>query len=92
VKAAQDEVKRLEQEMDDMIADGDHENPLLNDLMERIDSFDQSTFESRAAALLFGLGFTTKQMEKKTKDLSGGWRMRVALARPLCEANSLIDG
>jgi ATP-binding cassette subfamily F protein 2 len=67
VKAAQDEVKRLEQEMDDLIANGDHENPLINDLMDRIDSFDASTFESRAAALLFGLGFNAKQMEKKNK-------------------------
>jgi len=90
VKAAQDEVKRLEQEMDDLIANGDHESPVINDLMERIDSFDSSTFESRAAALLFGLGFTTKQMEKKTKDLSGGWRMRVALAKALFVKPSLL--
>lgn len=90
VKAAQDEVKRLEQEMDDLIANGDHESPLINDLMERIDSFDSSTFESRAAALLFGLGFTAKQMEKKTKDLSGGWRMRVALAKALFVKPTLL--
>lgn len=90
VKAAQDEVKRLEQEMDDLIANGDHESPLLTDLMDRIDSFDASTFESRAAALLFGLGFTAKQMEKKTKDLSGGWRMRVALTKALFVKPTLL--
>jgi ATP-binding cassette subfamily F protein 2 len=90
VKAAQDEVKRLETEMDDLIANGDHESPLLNDIMERIDSFDASTFESRAAALLFGLGFTAKQMEKQTKDLSGGWRMRVALAKALFVKPTLL--
>jgi len=90
IKAAQDEVKRLETEMEDLLSSGDHENPVLTDLMERIDSFDASTFEPRAAALLFGLGFTAKQMDKKTKDLSGGWRMRVALAKALFVKPTLL--
>jgi hypothetical protein len=48
-----------------------------------LDALDANTFEKRAGELLFGLGFSHDFMMKKTKDLSGGWRMRVALAKAL---------
>lgn len=44
---------------------------------------DASTAEKRAAEILFGLGFDKKMQSKKTRDFSGGWRMRIALARAL---------
>src|SRR3954447_17561964 len=68
---------------DGMGEEGGAESPLLEDLYERIDALEPSTFETRAATLLHGLGFTKHQMDKKTRDLSGGWRMRVALAKAL---------
>ena len=46
--------------------------------------------QTRAAQLLHGLGFTPKQMAKRTRDMSGGWRMRVALARALFAAPTLL--
>ena len=61
----------------------DPESPLLDDIYERIDALDASTFEARAASILNGLGFSDERMRYATKDLSGGWRMRVALARAL---------
>lgn len=39
--------------------------------------------ESKAAAILGGLGFTPAMLNKTIGSLSGGWRMRVALARAL---------
>merc|ERR1719174_1825547 len=56
---------------------------MIGQIGERLDKMDPSTFEPRARELLHGLGFTTKMMEKATKDMSGGWRMRVALAQAL---------
>jgi ATP-binding cassette subfamily F protein 2 len=44
---------------------------------------DASTAEVRAAAILRGLGFTHSMMHKRCADFSGGWRMRIALARAL---------
>ncbi|VDN50986.1 unnamed protein product [Dracunculus medinensis] len=35
---------------------------------------------SRAASILFGLGFTPDEQKRSTKEFSGGWRMRIALA------------
>lgn len=39
--------------------------------------------ESRAMEILGGLGFTNEMMSMPCIHLSGGWRMRVALARSL---------
>ena len=39
--------------------------------------------EARAAQILHGLGFTAEMQAKKTREFSGGWRMRIALARAL---------
>lgn len=39
--------------------------------------------ESRVRAVLFGLGFGEEDMERHTTDFSGGWQMRIALAKLL---------
>ena len=66
------------------------EDERLEAIYERLEELDPSTFETRAAQLLHGLGFTQKQMAKCTRDMSGGWRMRVALARALFAAPTLL--
>ncbi|CAG8450161.1 12740_t:CDS:10 [Ambispora leptoticha] len=84
IQAARDEVVRLEKEVEDLLAEEDGaDDPRLEDLYDRISALDESTFESRASTLLYGLGFAKDMMRKKTKDMSGGWRMRVALAKAL---------
>lgn len=55
----------------------------LNYLYERLDLLDAATAETRARSILKGLGFTHEMQGKLTKDFSGGWRMRVSLARAL---------
>ncbi|KAM3580009.1 ABC transporter ATP-binding protein arb1 [Umbelopsis sp. WA50703] len=84
IEHAEKEVARLEKEVEEILGQEDGaDNPLLEDIYERIDGLDPSTFETRACTLLAGLGFTTSQMDKNTEDMSGGWRMRVALAKAL---------
>ncbi|KAF9185275.1 hypothetical protein BGZ51_002750 [Haplosporangium sp. Z 767] len=88
---AKQEVERLEKQVEDILAEADGaDNPLLDDVYERIEQLDPSTFDTRAATLLHGLGFTKKDMLKATKDMSGGWRMRVALAKALFVKPTLL--
>lgn len=56
---------------------------LLNYVYERLDALDADTAETRARGILKGLGFTHEMQSKLTRDFSGGWRMRVSLARAL---------
>ncbi|KAJ3019945.1 ATP-binding cassette sub- F member 2 [Thoreauomyces humboldtii] len=79
---AENELKRLEKLMEDLLAE-DPDSPVLDSIYERMENMDPATFESRASLILYGLGFDEVRMKLPTKDLSGGWRMRVALARAL---------
>lgn len=51
------------------------------EIYERLEELDADKAEVRASRILFGLGFTPTMQHKKLKDFSGGWRMRVSLAR-----------
>jgi len=55
----------------------------LLDVYERLEELDVNTAEMRAAEILHGLGFSATMMQEKCKNFSGGWRMRIALARAL---------
>lgn len=83
VREAEHEMKRLEDLVEELIVKEGPECPALDALYEKIDEMDPATFESRAAVILTGLGFNSVTINKKTKDMSGGWRMRVALAKAL---------
>ena len=48
-----------------------------------LEALDSDTTEARAASILHGLGFTGDMQKMKTREFSGGWRMRIALARAL---------
>ncbi|KAJ1265319.1 hypothetical protein BS78_08G067900 [Paspalum vaginatum] len=74
---------KLEKEAEILSAQDDGGGEALERVYERLDAMDASTAEKRAAEILFGLGFTKQMQAKKTKDFSGGWRMRIALARAL---------
>eukprot|EP00123_Amoebidium_parasiticum_P001713 comp12876_c1_seq1/m.8057 comp12876_c1_seq1/g.8057 ORF comp12876_c1_seq1/g.8057 comp12876_c1_seq1/m.8057 type:complete len:584 (-) comp12876_c1_seq1:185-1936(-) len=80
---AKKEHKRLEEKEEELITTVGPDHPLVMDLYDRLDALDPATFEKRAGELLSGLGFDSKSQHKKTKDMSGGWRMRVALATAL---------
>ncbi len=56
---------------------------ILTSTYERLDDLDADTAETRARSILQGLGFTHAMQSKYTKEFSGGWRMRVSLARAL---------
>ncbi|MEO0421431.1 MAG: ATP-binding cassette domain-containing protein [Pseudomonadota bacterium] len=63
----------------------------LHDLYERMELIDGYTAESRASRLLHGLGFAPEEYRKPVEAFSGGWRMRLNLARALmCRSDILL--
>jgi len=74
---------RLEKEVEELAAQDDGGGEQLERIYERLEALDAATAEKRAAEILFGLGFDKQMQAKKTRDFSGGWRMRIALARAL---------
>lgn len=59
-------------------------------LHERLDSIDGYTTIPRAEQLMAGLGFQTDEFEKPLKAFSGGWRIRLNLARTLMTRSELL--
>ncbi|KAG8892163.1 hypothetical protein FRC01_014315, partial [Tulasnella sp. 417] len=55
----------------------------LVEVHQKLADIDAETGPARAAALLAGLGFTEEDQHRPTRTFSGGWRMRLALARAL---------
>jgi ATP-binding cassette subfamily F protein 3 len=71
--------------------EADENKPDLHLLYERMEAIDGFTADSRASRLLHGLGFADDEYEKAVKEFSGGWRMRLNLARALmCRSDILL--
>lgn len=100
------EVDALEHAIIDYVLDGDialrraqadlaaaqtsgaaHREAELHGLIETLDGY---RAESRAAQLLVGLGFGQADLTRPLSDFSGGWRMRVNLARTLFMPSDLL--
>lgn len=88
VLSAQHEIMRQEQKVRSLelsLGDNPSEQQLsaygrARDVYESMGGYE---LESRVRAVLFGLGFGEEDMERHTTDFSGGWQMRIALAKLL---------
>ncbi|KAJ5619141.1 ABC transporter [Penicillium lagena] len=90
VREAQNQLDAMEKKAEEILEHDGPDSPILEDLYDRMDKMDPSTFHTRASLILTGLGFNKVTIHKKTKDMSGGWRMRVALAKALFVKPSLL--
>jgi ATP-binding cassette subfamily F protein 3 len=67
-----------------------HDGTALAELHARLDALDGYTARSRAAQLLAGVGFASAELERPVATFSGGWRMRLNLARALMRRSDLL--
>ena len=59
-------------------------------LSERFYSIEEVNYDADIEKTLLGLGFERKDFTRKTSDFSGGWRMRIELAKMLLRKPDLI--
>ncbi|MFZ9045763.1 MAG: ABC-F family ATP-binding cassette domain-containing protein [Cyclobacteriaceae bacterium] len=82
--AIQGVIKEMETNYRDELVDK------LSKLQERYETIDGYSLQARAEEILEGIGFSTKDLQRPLHEFSGGWRMRVMLAKLLLEQPSLL--
>jgi len=95
------EIRALEQEIGDVTKEiaerTDYESESYHNLCDRLHSAGErhqllggNDYTALAGQTLAGLGFSTEEFNRPTRELSGGWRMRVELAKILLRKPDLI--
>jgi ATP-binding cassette, subfamily F, member 3 len=91
--ALQAEAAQLHEQMRKMDAhSGEFQTILLRqgEIQHQLDASDIYTIGGKIEKILLGLGFRREDMEKPVNAFSGGWQMRLKLAKMLLEAPSLL--
>ena len=72
-------------------AEANHQGELIGELHHRLTDIDGYSAKARAAELLNGLGFSQANLQQAVSTFSGGWRVRLNLARALmCRSDLLL--
>ena len=89
-------VRELEKEVEQLgieLEANPEDNDLLikyTDALHEIDVLDGYNIQHKAEEVLHGLGFTTADLVRPYKEFSGGWRMRVLLAKMILQAPDVL--
>ncbi len=89
-------VRELEKEVEQLgieLEANPEDNDLLikyTDALHEIDVLDGYNIQHKAEEVLHGLGFTTADLARPYKEFSGGWRMRVLLAKMILQAPDVL--
>lgn len=89
-----DEIDRLNEEM---ATREDYHSDSYMKLIERVSelgeqyyAMDEVNYDAEVEKTLMGLGFKSEDFQRKTSEFSGGWRMRIELAKILLRKPDLI--
>ncbi|MCC5936276.1 MAG: ABC-F family ATP-binding cassette domain-containing protein [Lunatimonas sp.] len=86
--ALQAEIDRVLEQMET-----DHSDAIIEklaNLQDRFEAHEGYTIKAKAEEVLEGIGFSTSDLSRPLKTFSGGWRMRVMLAKLLLEKPALL--
>ena len=63
----------------------------IAEIQERLELIDAAGAEAKAIKILVGIGFSQSDLNRQSKHFSGGWRMRIAIAKVIfCEPEILL--
>lgn len=96
-----EDIKSLEAKLDhinhQLVERTDYESEGYNQLMIDLNDYQQQyeilggyNYQGDTEKVLKGLGFTTDDFDKQTDTFSGGWRMRIELAKLLLQSNDIL--
>ncbi len=90
-----EEIKKIESELEMMVAEleKNSSDQLLEEYAHKLHDLETLggyTIHHRTEEVLLGLGFTTEQLQQPYKTFSGGWRMRVLLAKMILQQPDLL--
>lgn len=95
VISAQTEILNLEKKLEALELEIS-ENPdnadmeLYGKLQDKFESLDGYALKAKVESVLFGLGFKEKDLSRSTIEFSGGWQMRIALAKLLVQSPEVL--
>ncbi len=85
--------RQIDQLGEQMAANPDNANALALRQADLIQALEESGWHRRAAAaesVLLGLGFSREDFNRNTEEFSGGWQMRIALAKALMQNPDIL--
>src|SRR5579859_953392 len=95
-----DDLKAMEQELESLthsMAELDHTSDAYDAVAERYHRVEHEfrtrdgySIEAEVGRVLMGLGFTKEDWQRQTEEFSGGWQMRLALAKLLLQKPNLL--
>ena len=96
-----EEIKAIEQRQEEihtfLASSQDYQSPAylevldeLTELTSRYELLGGYTYQAETEKVLLGLGFTVKELNASTETFSGGWRMRIELAKLLLQENDIL--
>lgn len=100
VETAFEDIQEVQEELDLVHRQLETTDPMLPEYMEIIEIFgelqhkledlDAFRMQSKIERVLMGLGFGVSDFERQTEEFSGGWQMRIALAKLLLKEPSVL--
>ncbi len=85
--------RRIDSIGDELKSNPSNSNKLISEQSDLISHLENSSWHRREAlieSVLLGLGFTRLDFSKRTEDFSGGWQMRIALAKALMKDPDIL--